>query len=291
MGHLIIHFARYAALLSLVTAAPAAAQTFSSALFQVDANGNFAPVPGPVLPEFRAWIACETNVTGGATCYLVTAPINDIVDGNGNGLAETCETLQADFGMELAQPQTRWCSVGQDPAYRPQYTDLEASAWSITPSQPGTLGSTYTEGASFVLRAFDGSTRTLGDVFLFLCTGLTLNNTRAYCRFVNGAADLTQDDAEMRLGRACTKVQSISHTWYDNAGTARSASPSCTVDIGRSVDNSDSGTLGSVSAGTSSGRFTPSSTFSWTDTNEVSLWINGNCSGATRSVAFAVECY
>lgn len=276
-------------------ATPASAQ--SSLIIQYDATGNPVLMPSATLPESPAAMLCSTNAGGGIDCVSVTAPIASLVDANGDSLSVTVRALQADYGLEIWEAVAAATgAIGIDAGYRPTYTDLELSSMgALTGSLPGTLGSTYTEGSQFAWKASDGGTRTFGARYVFLCTGIAIDGTKRYCRFLDGAVDNTQDDAEMVMGAPCTKVRSISATVFDSAGTARSTITSpCTLTVGRSLDNSDSATLVTIAASAGSMAPTaPATTVTWTGTNEVSLWVQstGSCGAPTRSIAFVVECY
>lgn len=270
------------------------AQAQSAPALRWDKHGRPDVVPGVTLPEAGAWVGdCQANGTG-KVCSTVTAPVHRLEDANGDAPAETCETHRQDFGLELSQPDpgNHVCATGIDAGYRPTYTEIEASAFSLTTSIPGTLGAVYTEGAGYAQNTIDGYARVQGVRFPFKCTGLTLNGSIAYCSLFGGAATTTQDDAEALPGLACTHIRSISTTWLDTTGATRSALPGgCSVTIGRSLDNANSGTLATVPAATASLKQTVSTATSWADTNEVSMWVNSSgCSGATRGLAGVVTC-
>lgn len=274
----------------LLLATSAAAQV--STVIRQDEKGRPSLVPKATLPESPAWLKGTTNANGGIDWKSTTAPVSRLEDGSGNAPTETCEVGQVELGLLLSQPDTRTCRIAQDPAYRVTYTDYEAAAFALTSSVPGTWNTTYTEGASFKQNTSDGYTRVEGTRFPLKCTGLTFDGTTRYCSLFGGAATTTQDDAESLPGLACTHIRSISTTWLDTTGATRSALPaSCTPTIGRSLDNSNSGTLFTATAAASSEKKTVSTATSWADTNEVSIWIAATCSGSpTRGVALVVTC-
>lgn len=282
-------------LLSAVTVYDARSQ--SAVLFSWDNAGSPVLVPGVTLPQSPSWAECSDIGGGGVDCAAVPPPIKTLEDANGDELGNAPSVLQMEAELYIAEGDPNHARQGIQPDYRPQYDTVELDQMgAVTVDKDAPLGATYTEGADFELREVGGSLRSLGRTYSFDCKAVSLNGTKYYCAYAGDAdATATQADAETRAAQACAAVEAVAVTVLTNATppVASTIPASCTLNVGSSLNGTDSGTLGTVAATTAGNTFTPSSAITWAKGDRRAIWVQSTgagCSGS-RTLRLEVGCF